>query len=145
MASQSAQTIAAHTIFVERDGWVYYVTNWQKRFNEPARPKLVRLSPRHFVRYQEFKQAGRSPKTIAYLLFKKAAVKVTAAPVVEITRPKKPADERTVTVDIAMLTQEQVLSLLQRALGERFPGLRTMALAEIRRLYLAVQALKRQS
>ena len=145
MASPSAQSIAAHTIFVERDGWVYYVTNWQKRFNEPALPKLVRLSPRHFVRYHEFKQAGRSSKTIAYLLFKKAAVKVSAAPVVEITRTKKSADERTVTVDIAMLTHEQVLSLLQRALGERFPGLRTMSLAEIRRLYLAVQALRRQS
>ena len=143
MASTSAQSIAAHTIFVERDGWVYYVTNWQKRFNEPSRPKLVRLSPRHFVRYQELKQKNRSPKTIAYLLFKKVSVKVTAAPVVETTRTKKSAETRTVTVDIAMLTHEQVLSLLQRALGERFPGLRTMSLAEIRRLYLAVQALKR--
>jgi hypothetical protein len=145
MASISAQSIAAHIIFVERDGWVYYVTNWQKRFNEPARPKLVRLSPRHFVRYQELKQKGRSQKTIAYLLFKKMSVKVNAGPVVETTRTKKTADDRTVTVDIGMLTHEQVLSLLQRALGERFPGLRTMSLAEIRRLYLAVQALKRQS
>lgn len=129
-------------IFVEREGWVYYVTNWQKRFVESTRARLVRLSPRHFVRYNELKEKGRSQKTIALLLFKRVPVKVVASAGPPTPREAK-AGERTVTVDIAMLTHEQVLSLLQRALGERFPGLRTLSLAEIRRLYLAVQGLRR--
>ncbi len=133
-------------IFVERDGWVYYIANWQKRFAEPGRVKLVRLSPRHFVRYNELKAKGRSAKTIALLLFKRVprvAAKVDAAAATSSVpqREVRSGDQRTVSVDIAMLTHEQVLALLQRALGERFPGLRALSLAEIRRLYLAVQGL----
>lgn len=134
----SQRTVPTTAIFVERDGWVYYVTNWQKRFAESARPKLVRLSPRHFVRYNELKEKGRSQKTIALLLFKRVPVKITASPPLATPRESKSV-ERTVTIDITMLTHEQVLSLVQRALGERFPGLRALSLAEIRRLYLAVQ------
>ena len=129
-------------IFVEREGWVYYVTNWQKRFAEGGRARLVRLSPRHFVRYQELKEKGRSQKTIALLLFKRVPVRVTVRSAAAAPREPKAADGRTVSVDISMLTHEQILSLLQRALRERFPGLRTLSLAELRRLYLAVQELK---
>ncbi len=142
----SQRPIPTTAIFVEREGWVYYVTNWQKRFVETLRPKLVRLSPRHFVRYNELKEKGRSQKTIALLLFKRVPVKIiaSAAPSVPAREAREAkASDRTVSVDITMLTHEQVLTLLQRALGERFPGLRTLSLAEIRRLYLAVQGLAR--
>lgn len=148
----SQRTIPQQTIFVEREGWVYYVTNWQKRFTDGGRVKLVRLSPRHFVRYNDLKAKGRSQKTIALLLFKRVAVKVTASPTSAVpreersgTREDKGTGTRTVTVDITMLTHEQVLSLLQRALGERLPGLRSLSLTELRRLYLAVVALARES
>ncbi|HEX3133414.1 MAG TPA: hypothetical protein VHX44_07505 [Planctomycetota bacterium] len=136
----SQRAVPAQAIFVERDGWVYYVTNWQKRFSEPVRPKLVRLSPRHFVRYNELKEKGRSQKTIALLLFKRVAVKVTVGPQ-QGARESKASDTRTVSVDITMLTHEQILSLLQRTLNERLPGLRALPLPELRRLYLAVQDL----
>jgi len=147
----SQRAISQQAIFVERDGWAYYVTNWQKRFAEGGRPKLVRLSPRHFVRYNELKEKGRSQKTIALLLFKRVPVKVTVLPQPLAAREgknndknnDKASDTRTVTVDITMLTHEQLLSLLQRALRERLPGLRTMPLTELRRLYLAVLELKR--
>ena len=151
----SQRTISQQAIFVEREGWVYYVTNWQKRFAEGGRPKLVRLSPRHFVRYNELKEKGRSQKTIALLLFKRVAVKVTVLPQPATARTVKAgdkssdkasdknADTRTVTVDITMLTHEQLLSLLQRVLRERLPGLRAMPVTELRRLYLAVLELKR--
>lgn len=147
----SQRTIPQTDIFVERDGWAYYVTNWQKRFAEGGRPKLVRLSPRHFVRYNELKEKGRSQKTIALLLFKRVPVKVVVSPHPVVSRDAKAYDKsseknndtRTVTVDITMLTHEQLLSLLQRALRERLPGLRALPLAELRRLYLAVLELKR--
>ncbi len=153
----SQRTIPQQAIFVEREGWAYYVTNWQKRFAEGGRPKLVRLSPRHFVRYNELKEKGRSQKTIALLMFKRVPVKVTVSPqpalsresaresARESTRENKSGDKsdtRTVTIDITMLTHEQLLSLLQRALRERLPGLRAMPLTELRRLYLAVLELK---
>jgi len=145
----SQRTIPQQAIFVEREGWVYYVTNWQKRFAEGGRPRLVRLSPRHFVRYNELKEKGRSQKTIALLLFKRVPVKVTVSPQPATARMVKGDkagernnDTRTVTVDITMLTHEQLLSLVQRALRERLPGLRAMPLTELRRLYLAVQDLK---
>jgi len=151
----SQRTISQQAIFVERDGWAYYVTNWQKRFAEGGRPKLVRLSPRHFVRYNELKEKGRSQKTTALLLFKRVPVKVTVLPQPLAAREgknndkkndknnDKASDTRTVTVDITMLTHEQLLSLLQRALRERLPGLRAIPLTELRRLYLAVLELKR--
>lgn len=151
----SQRTISQQAIFVEREGWAYYVTNWQKRFAEGGRPKLVRLSPRHFVRYNELKEKGRSQKTIALLLFKRVPVKVTVLPQGVAARDMKASDKqsdrssekgsdtRTVTVDITMLTHEQILSLLQRALHERLPGLRGLPLNELRRLYLAVLELKR--
>lgn len=138
----SQRTIPQQAIFVERDGWVYYVTNWQRRFGEGGRARLVRLSPRHFVRYNELKAKGRSPKTIALLLFKRVPVKVTVSAQPEAPREAK-SDTRTVTVDITMLTHEQLLSLVQRALKERLPALRSMPLTELRRLYLAVVDLKR--
>lgn len=138
----SQRTVSQQTIFVEREGWVYYVTNWQRRFTEGGRAKLVRLSPRHFVRYNELKAKGRSAKTIAMLLFKRVPVKVVVAPQPEAVREVK-SDTRTVTIDITMLTHEQLLSLVQRALKERLPALRTMPLTELRRLYLAVVDLKR--
>jgi hypothetical protein len=138
----SQRSIPQQAIFIEREGWVYYVTNWQRRFTEGGRAKLVRLSPRHFVRYNELKAKGRSAKTIALLLFKRIPVKVTVAPQPEAAREAK-SDARTVTVDITMLTHEQLMSLLQRALKDRFPGLRALPLTELRRLYLAVVELKR--
>lgn len=153
----SQRTIAEQAIFVERDGWVYYVTNWQKRFGEGGRAKLVRLSPRHFVRYNDLKSKGRSQKTIALLLFKRVPAKVTVAPPpspgravtvrMEKNAPRedKNPGSRTVTIDIAMLTHEQVLALLQRVLRERLPGLRAMPLTELRRLYLAVVELRREA
>ena len=143
----SQRTVPQQTIFLEREGWVYYVTNWQRRFTEGGRAKLVRLSPRHFVRYNELKAKGRSAKTIALLLFKRVPVKVVVAP--QPTTPREAAareaksDTRSVTVDITMLTHEQLLSLVQRALKERLPALRSMPLTELRRLYLAVVDLKR--
>lgn len=150
----SQRDIPQQTIFVERDGWVFYVTNWQKRFGEGGRAKLVRLSPRHFVRYNDLKGKGRSQKTIALLLFKRVPrvpAKVMLKPATAVqhdepdfTREAKREDIRTVTVDIAMLTHEQVLSLLQRALRERLPGLRSLPLSELRRLYLGVVGLTRE-
>jgi hypothetical protein len=163
----SQRTISQQAIFVERDGWVYYVTNWQKRFTAGGRAKLVRLSPRHFVRYNELKGKGRSPKTIALLLFKKvplAKAGVAAAmSVVAEAREKsdarekavpreraatvriaKASDSQTVSVDITLLTHEQILALLQRALNERLPGLRALPLNELRRLYLAVLGIQRR-
>ena len=153
----SQRTIPGQAIFVERDGWVYYVTNWQKRFGEGGRAKLVRLSPRHFVRYNDLKAKGRSQKTIALLLFKRVPVKVTAAsqpsPARAATvrvekdaaREERNPGTRTVTIDITLLTHEQILALLQRALRERLPGLRALPLPELRRLYLAVIGLGRDS
>ncbi|MBA3701035.1 MAG: hypothetical protein H0W78_19470 [Planctomycetes bacterium] len=153
----SQRAIPQQSIFVEREGWVYYVTNWQKRFAEPCRPKLVRLSPRHFVRYNELKEKGRSQKTIALLLFKRVPAKVTTAPPpapgravtvrMEKIAPRedKNPGSRTVTIDITMLTHEQVLALLQRVLRERLPGLRALPLTELRRLYLAVVELRREA
>ncbi len=145
----SQRSVPQQAIFVEREGWVYYVTNWQRRFTDGGRAKLVRLSPRHFVRYNELKEKGRSAKTIALLLFKRVPVKVVVAPqpaaresTTRVARETK-SETRSVTIDITMLTHEQLLSLVQRALKERLPALRTMPLAELRRLYLAVVDLKR--
>lgn len=142
----SQRNVPQQTIFVEREGWVYYVTNWQRRFSEGGRAKLVRLSPRHFVRYNELKAKGRSAKTIALLLFKRVPVKVVVAPqgaAREVSKNDAKSDTRSVTVDITMLTHEQLVSLVQRALKERLPALRAMPLSELRRLYLAVVDLKR--
>lgn len=142
----SQRNIPQQAIFVEREGWVYYITNWQRRFAEGGRAKLVRLSPRHFVRYNELKAKGRSAKTIALLLFKRVPVKVVVAPQPVVAREAEAkSDTRSVTIDITLLTHEQLLSLVQRALKERLPALRSMPLTELRRLYLAVLDLTRSA
>jgi hypothetical protein len=135
------RTIPTQAIFVEREGWVYYVANWQRRFSDGGRARLVRLSPRHFVRYNELKEKGRSQKTIALLLFKRVPAK-PAATSASPREASKGVDTRTVSVDVALLTHEQILTLLQRDLDERLPGLRALALPELRRLYLAVHDLR---
>lgn len=155
----SQRSISQQAIFVEREGWAFYVTNWQKRFTEGGRAKLVRLSPRHFVRYNDLKAKGRSPKTIALLLFKKVPIKSGGAVVGAVpaeprdksaprdkgatVRIAKVSESQTVSIDITLLTHEQILALVQRTLNERLPGLRAMPLTELRRLYLAVLGLRR--
>jgi hypothetical protein len=144
-------TIPPRAIFVEREGWVFYVTNWQRRYTESSAPTLVRLSPRHFVRYHELKAKGRSPKTIAMLLFKRPPARSPATPGAvraPVERGVDPDFERTdasrvVSVDIDLLNAEQVLALLQRTLHRKFPGLRTLPIGELRKLYLAIEALRR--
>ncbi len=134
------QPIPARSIFIEKDGWAYYVANWQTRFVQPFCAVMVRLSPRHFVRYCQLKAKGRGEKTIAYLLFKKIprALKKQAPKVqaVEISKPLVAEQQPfMVWVDIAILTSEQVLYLIQRTLSAPFPGLRALSLEELRNLY----------
>lgn len=137
--------IPQKAIFHERDGWAYYVANWQTRFTTGAKAVLVKLSPRHFARYHRLKDAGRSPKSICIALFKKNP---PSAPVVlveeretrETSRVHRQAEQRpgTVTIDIDVLTGEQLVTLINRHLGVRISGLRTLALSDLRKLYLAL-------
>src|ERR1043165_3804320 len=119
----SQRTIPTQAIFVEREGWVYYVANWQRRFNDGGRARLVRLSPRHFVRYNELKEKGRSQKTIALLLFKRVPTRPAAASA-SPREASRGGDTRTVSVDIGLLTHQQLLTLLQRDLDESLARLR---------------------
>jgi hypothetical protein len=73
-------TVPQRAIFVEREGWVYYVSNWQQRFTESVRAILVKLSPRHVARYYELKDKGRSHKTIAIILFKRQVLQRASLP-----------------------------------------------------------------
>lgn len=140
-------TIPQKSIFHERDGWAYYVANWQERFTSGVRAVLVKLSPRHFARYHRLKDQGRSQKSICIALFKKRPPK-PVDPERETSRKHKrpestgddPANWRssTVTIDIAVLTCEQLVILINRHLGVRISGLRTLALSDLRKLYLAL-------
>lgn len=133
--------IPQKAIFHERDGWAYYVANWQARFTTGAKAVLVKLSPRHFARYHRLKDAGRSAKSICIALFKKNP---PSAPVVVVeekeTRETSRLHKRpgTVTIDISVLTCEQLVTLINRHLGVRISGLRTLALSDLRKLYLAL-------
>jgi hypothetical protein len=138
-------TVPGRALFVEKDGWVYYVANWQARFNDDGeRAVLVRLSPRHFVRYHELKERGRSQKTICYLLFKHRAAKPgTSARVAKQSAAKQTsAEPRTIPVSIDILTAEQLHAMVCQALGIRIVGLKALTLAELRRLYLAIVRLQ---
>lgn len=131
--------IPQKSIFHERDGWAYYVANWQARFTTGTKAVLVKLSPRHFARYHRLKDQGRSQKSICIALFKK---KPPTAPVVELaeTRETSRVHKRpgTVTIDISVLTCEQLVTLINRHLGVRISGLRALALSDLRKLYLAL-------
>ena len=132
-------TIPQKAIFHERDGWAYYVANWQDRFTSGARPVLIKLSPRHFARYHRLKDQGRSQKSICIVLFKQ---KPPTAPVVELAETRETSRVHlrpgTVTIDIAVLTSEQLVTLINRHLGVRISGLRTLAVSDLRKLYLAL-------
>ncbi len=133
-------TVPDRALFVEKDGWVFYVANWQARFNEGGRAVLVRLSPRHFVRYHELKERGRSQKTICYLLFKHRAAKPGTAARAAKTSAAKPsaAEQHTIPVSIDILSAEQLHTMICQALNVRIVGLKALTLAELRKLYLAI-------
>ena len=137
-------TVPGRALFVEKEGWVYYIANWQARFNDGGRAVLVRLSPRHFVRYHELKERGRSQKTICYLLFKHRAAKPgTSARVAKLPAAKpSSAEQRTIPVSIDILSAEQLHAMVCQALGIRIIGLKALTLAELRRLYLAIVRLQ---
>ena len=139
MATPAVQ-LPKDAIFSERDGWVYYVSNWQARRSAGGRAVLVRLSPRHFARYQQLKEKGRSQKTICYLLFRKkpAALGKRGGGAVEA-----PAAGR-IEVDIAILTVDQLVTLAGAELGARIGGLRALPLADLRKLVLALQEQRRR-
>ena len=130
-------------IFVEYQGWAYYVANWQRRFVEPMRALLVRLSPRHFVRYNALKEKGRGEKSIAYLLFKRVPVQVVKdnQPISKApSRAPNPTSPTVVSIEIDLLTAEQLVRLIQRSLHGEFPGLHVLPLDELRKMYVAIQA-----
>ena len=130
--------IPQKAIFHEREGWAYYVANWQDRFSSGARAVLIRLSPRHFARYHRLKEAGRSQKSICYALFKKKPPSVPSPAQAE-TREATPVPRTgKVIVDIVVLNAEQLIGLIDRHLGVRIVGLRTLAIGDLRKLYLAL-------
>ena len=135
----SPTRIPQKAIFHEHDGWAYYVANWQLRFTTGSKAVLVRLSPRHFARYHRLKDAGRSQKSICYALFKKKPPIIPVPPAPD-TRETSRVHQRpgTVTIDIGVLTVEQLVTLINRHLGVRISGLRTLALGDLRKLYLAL-------
>jgi hypothetical protein len=139
MATPTAH-LPKDAIFDEREGWVFYVSNWQARRTTGGRAVLVRLSPRHFARYHQLKEKGRSAKTICYLLFRKkpAALGKRGSGAVEA-----PAAGR-IEVDIAILTSEQLVALAGAELGARIGGLRALPLADLRKLVLALQEQRRK-
>ena len=131
-------TIPQKAIFHEREGWAYYVANWQDRFSSGARAVLIRLSPRHFARYHRLKDAGRSQKSICYALFKKKPPSVPS-PAQSETREAPPVPRTgKVIVDIVVLNAEQLIGLIDRHLGVRIVGLRTLTVGDLRKLYLAL-------
>ncbi len=115
---------------------MFYVSNWQARRTAGGRAVLVRLSPRHFARYQQLKEKGRSQKTICYLLFRKkpAALGKRGGG----ASPAAPAEGR-IEIDIAILTVDQLVTLAGANLGARIGGLRALPLADLRKLVLALQ------
>jgi hypothetical protein len=134
--------IHERAIFVEREGWAYYVTNWQQRFVAPMRALLVRLSPRHFVRYNALKEKGRGEKTIAYLLFKRVKVQVVKENIPISKVPSvapSPTAPTVVSIEIDLLTADQLARLIQRSLQGEFPGLQSLPLEELRKMYVAIQ------
>ena len=137
MATPSAQ-LPKDAIFSEREGWVYYVSNWQARRSTGGRAVLVRLSPRHFARYQQLKEKGRSQKTICYLLFRKKPAALGKRGGGGGVAAAAPAAGR-IEVDIAILTVDQLVALAGAELGARIGGLRALPLADLRKLVLALQ------
>jgi hypothetical protein len=141
-------TIDDRAIFVEQNGWAYYVANWQQRFAEPVRAMLVRLSPRHFVRYNALKEKGRGQKSIAYLLFKRVPAQVVkdsqqiskAPSQTPLSQTPKAEAPTVVVIELEMLTAEQLVRLIQRSLHGEFPGLQALPLNELRQLYVSIQA-----
>ena len=139
MATPAVQ-LPKDAIFSERDGWVFYVSNWQARRSTGGRAVLVRLSPRHFARYQQLKEKGRSAKTICYLLFRK---KPAALGKRGVGAAEAPAAGR-IEVDITILTADQLVTLAGAELGARIAGLRALPLADLRKLVLALQEPRRK-
>jgi len=133
-------------IFVEQQSWAYYVANWQRRFVEPMRALLVRLSPRHFIRYNALKEKGRGEKSIAYLLFKRVPVQVVknSQPISKVPSrvpsPTSPTSPTVVSIEIDLLTSEQLVRLIQRSLHGEFPGLSALPIVELQKMYVAIQA-----
>ena len=72
-------------------------------------------------------------------VFKK---KPPTAPVTELEETREVIEVQkrstTVTIDIAVLTSEQLVGLINRHLAVRIAGLRTLAVSDLRKLYLAL-------
>lgn len=116
--------IPTAAIFVERDGAVFYVTNWQQRRTTPTPAKILKLSPRHLQRYRHMKAKGRSPKSTYYYVFGK--VRRIAKTITLISVP------------IGLLRSEQLQELIAWRLGKPSADLRDMSITDLRTLYLAL-------
>jgi hypothetical protein len=141
-----AERVPQKAIFHEVEGAVYYVTNWQARFNRNQKAVIIRLSPRHGEVYRKLRAKGRSQKSVYYAIFhvggrkqgpvKKSVTRRYAAP--GASAPPSPASgaSRTemVEVPLELLNQDQLHFLVAHHLGHELPSLRRMPLDELRRL-----------
>ncbi len=119
--------IPPHTCFVEREGEVHYVTNWQDRTRRSDPVVLIRLSARHVAIFRALRAKGRSQKTIYYALF--------------VRDGRRDARATRVAIDLKKLSAAELASLANGKLVYPVPSLIRLPKADLRNLVRSVYAL----
>ena len=129
--------IPAKVCFLEHRGEVYVITNWRLRRNESDVAILLKLSPSHRSKYDLLLWQGRSQEKIFRDLFPAKRSSRT-----QPAKTAKAVAKQMVSVDIRLLTKEQLRDLINERLSCAVDSLDTLPLEDLRRLLLGVATLK---
>jgi hypothetical protein len=129
--------IPAKVCFLEHRGEVYVITNWRLRRSENDVAILLKLSPGHRSKYDLLVWQGRPQEKIFRDLFpaKRGARAVPA-------KAARTAAKQMVSIDVRLLTKEQLRDLINERLSCPVPSLDTLPLDDLRQLLLGVKTLK---
>ncbi len=141
------------SLFHEKQGIIYYITNWRDRFHDGGKPTLVKLSPRHLKLYNKYNTRGRSQKSVYYCLMRDkgrlGAVRDTREMremrQVRPTRETRVVANRkaiTVEVDLDILTKDQLITTIANLSNEKMPYLVSLGLKDLRHLYQTMDRMR---
>ncbi|MBA3684672.1 MAG: hypothetical protein H0W72_05460 [Planctomycetes bacterium] len=113
--------------FVERDGSVFLVTNWQDRRRPGDAAVLIRLSPRHQAIYRTLSAKHRSHKSVWYALFVRGG--------------RRDAKATRVPIDLGQMSSAELARLANGKLTWPAPSLAKLPAADLRSLVRSLYAL----
>ena len=106
----------------------YAVLNWRERRDHLDVACYQRLTPAQERSLRKSRAAGKSDPEIFSTMFPSLGPRAAGE-----------ADAEVVSLPLMLLTQEQLIALVQQRLGREVPGFSNMPLAGVRELWRALQ------